>query len=232
MTAVRALFLLQEIDLEIDSRNRRMAQIDLLLRDDTALQTARKGLEAAEASLKDAVRRQLAAEEEADANKARSAQLEKRIYSAEATSRELTTVNTEIVHAKGRQGDLDGQALAAMESVENAKVNRDVAKATVQSLEQQGTAHRATLTQEKTRLQTEIGDINAKRRTFAGTLSEPSIKVYDRIRGSKGVVAVAKVERNSCSACRVALPSQLLQRARAGKEFVSCGSCGRLLLPA
>jgi predicted nucleic acid-binding Zn-ribbon protein len=53
---------------------------------------------------------------------------------------------------------------------------------------------------------------------------------YEALRRTKGGLAVAKVVRGLCQACRMSLPTQLQQRVRNGRQTVLCSSCGRMLL--
>ena len=56
-----------------------------------------------------------------------------------------------------------------------------------------------------------------------------SLISYDRLRKSKGGLALSAMESDLCSACKVAIPSQLLQKLKSGETFVHCNSCQRIL---
>ena len=56
-----------------------------------------------------------------------------------------------------------------------------------------------------------------------------SLHSYDRLRKSKGGIAIARMQSDLCSACRVAVPSQMIQQLRKGTELVFCNSCQRIL---
>jgi predicted nucleic acid-binding Zn-ribbon protein len=89
---------------------------------------------------------------------------------------------------------------------------------------------RAYLNQQVASLTAEESELSAQRSQLAQTLDQSEVLRYDALRRSKGGTAVAKVERGLCQSCRMSLPSQHLQRVRAGRQTVNCSSCGRMLL--
>ena len=56
-----------------------------------------------------------------------------------------------------------------------------------------------------------------------------SLHSYDRLRRSKDGLAIATMQSDLCSACRVTIPSQMIQQLRKGSELVFCNSCQRIL---
>ncbi len=57
------------------------------------------------------------------------------------------------------------------------------------------------------------------------------LQAYERLRRTKGGVAVAAVQNGICGGCRVGVPAQILRTARASTELTPCPSCGRILHP-
>ena len=56
-----------------------------------------------------------------------------------------------------------------------------------------------------------------------------SLLSYDRLRKSKDGLALSTMKSDLCSACKVAIPTQLLQKLKSGETFVYCNSCQRIL---
>ena len=78
-------------------------------------------------------------------------------------------------------------------------------------------------------LKVEQEHLEIERRKVSSTVKHTDIAVYNKVRGAKGGIAIAEIEKGMCSACRVTLPTNQTRRARAGRELVLCNSCGRIL---
>jgi hypothetical protein len=90
-------------------------------------------------------------------------------------------------------------------------------------------ARQAELTAQVAALKAEQDDLTAQRDQIAAVVDRSELLKYENLRRSKAGRAVAKVERGLCQACRMSLPTQHLQRVRAGRQTVLCSSCGRML---
>ncbi|MGH7863307.1 MAG: zinc ribbon domain-containing protein, partial [Candidatus Dormibacteraceae bacterium] len=78
-------------------------------------------------------------------------------------------------------------------------------------------------------LKDDAAALDAERGKVARSVAPASLAQYEQLRRDKRGRAVSKVERSTCQGCRIALPMGLVQRVRAGRDFVFCPSCGRIL---
>ena len=85
------------------------------------------------------------------------------------------------------------------------------------------------LTESLNRLSLERKDIASQRGDLVATLDPAGVQHYEKLRNAKGGLAVAKVSRGLCQACRMALPTQQQQSVRNGRQTVLCSTCGRIL---
>ena len=85
------------------------------------------------------------------------------------------------------------------------------------------------LTELLARLSSEREGIASQRGDLAATLDPAGVQQYEKLRNAKGGLAVAKVERGLCQACRMSLPTQQQQKVRSGRTTVLCATCGRML---
>jgi uncharacterized protein len=77
------------------------------------------------------------------------------------------------------------------------------------------------------------GALDAKEKIRQSTverLSGPLRTKYERIRRSKGDLAIVGVESGACGGCGYALPPQRLQEVRRNRDIVLCEGCGRILV--
>ncbi len=233
MDSVKQLFDLQSVDLEIDSRKKRLAKIEAELQADKTLRAAKKELAASQAAQRTIETAQKSIEEDVGSTRTRIASLEAHMYGDQAGGpRELQSITVEIEHLKQRQKDLEEKALAAMQKVEEARKSSSTQQAATMAAEEKFRSTQGHLLQEKARIETELPLWEAKRKQSASTVPPPALKVYEHLRAGKAGIAVAKVDRGVCGGCRITLPMILVQKARASKQFAYCSSCSRLLYVA
>jgi predicted nucleic acid-binding Zn-ribbon protein len=135
-------------------------------------------------------------------------------------------------HLAQRQKDLEDSVLGLMTEVEQARQAHERQGQATQTAEAKWRVAKAGLLAEQQRIQGALPGLEERRKASAAALDEPAKLLYQRVKTQKGGKAMARVEGNICSACRIALPNSLIQRARSGKELVYCGSCGRILYAA
>lgn len=230
MSGIRELYELQETDLLIDAKRKRLTQIDKLLLGSPELVASKTELSKREAQLRNKAKKQKDADEEATANQARISLQERRMYGEGASAKGLQSMTADVAHLKERQSSLDSVVLQAMDVTEGDRRRAAEQRVVVEAEESKWGAQRNKLAQEKASVEAEAAPLLARRKQQAALLDQPHLRMYEQIRAAKANVAVAKVERGQCTGCRMTIPTMLLQKAKAAKEFVRCSSCERLLL--
>ena len=86
------------------------------------------------------------------------------------------------------------------------------------------------LKEEMKELEADLAKIEAERGAVIERLSPPLRAKYERIRRSKGDLAIVGVEGGACGGCGYALPPQRLQEIRRNRALVICEGCGRILV--
>jgi predicted nucleic acid-binding Zn-ribbon protein len=71
---------------------------------------------------------------------------------------------------------------------------------------------------------------DAERAEIIAQLSPPVRVKYERIRRSKGDLAIVAVENGACGGCGYALPPQRVQEVRRNSDLILCEGCGRILV--
>ena len=91
--------------------------------------------------------------------------------------------------------------------------------------------------EERAKLDKEQGDLAQKiaikadeRKRLVMDLDEPLLKRYDRIRQSKGGLAVATVNTGACGGCFRRIPPHEMQNLKRDDRIITCEGCGRILI--
>lgn len=70
-----------------------------------------------------------------------------------------------------------------------------------------------------------------KAKTAEKKIEDRMLKVYEKLRGSfRNGLAVASIERESCSGCHNKIPPQLQAEIRQRKKIIICEHCGRIIV--
>lgn len=233
MTTVRQLYQLQEMDLILDSLRDTQAKVEEELLSgprvgqvETALEEERERLPGVQGEHK---ARQL----EVESLRERSTRLEQQLYGGEVTNaRDLRSLEQEVENVRQQLEQQDAELLELSMKAEESQQR-------LESLEQElsdGLAawevREAELQAAAERWGSEVEAASARRQDLAGALDASAVQRYEGLRRAKRGVAVAKVERGLCQACRMSQPTQIQQRVRSGTQTVLCTSCGRMLVPA
>lgn len=230
VTVVKDLFALQQMDLAVDRRTKRLALVKAALKEDAALIAARKELAASEAKAKETRVNQKLLEIEVETAKSRFASIETRMMSNEGvTARELPALQRELAHVQEQQGTLDDQGLRLMETLQEVQAQVKTQSATVQEMEGVWRESQKELLAEQAAVNAELSPARAERQAQAGVVDAAMMQAYERLRVKKAGVAVARVEKGICTGCRISLPTTLIQRARVGRVLATCPTCGRIV---
>ncbi len=229
MSRISALTRLQNLDLEGDEKDKRLRQIDSQLAVDPAVVAAlaardedQKSLNGLRATLRE---REL----EAKGVDARIREAELRLYGGRVGNpKELEGLEKELGMLKRQRSHLDDQLLDLMEAVDQAQKSYGASAETATRAEGKRAGDVETLTREREALATRMAELAAEREQVRASLDADALRVYDRLRRKAGY-ALSSIRRDACSACGVAVPTGLVQRVRAGDEFVYCSGCGRVL---
>ena len=225
---VAELFALQEIDQEID---RGRIEADALRRS-LAEDATRPAREAAASVRRQAERaRQEARSAEAalqDAE-ARIQKQEARLYGGGTGQRDLGALQNELSHLKAAHAEQEERVLAVMLAAEEAEAVAARAAAELSAAERDWERRKGELRDRLADMETAATDLRTRRAAQAAAIDPEGVRRYEAIRGTHGGRGVALVQGGTCQACRVAITSGALQRAKPGTELVLCPNCGRIL---
>ena len=232
MSRVSQLYDLQQIDSGLESRVARMRQIDKQMADSPEVIPARAPFSEAEARLASEQARLKRASHEAEEVSTRLRTQDKRLYDGSVKNpKELAQMQEEIGHLKSRLKATEDQVLDAMMAVEEAGDALEVRRGELDEITKQWQQYQAGLVEEKDKLMSQAKVLQVKRQRALTELPWADLQTYERLKRSKGGVAVAAVRGGLCGGCRVGVPAHILRQARTGSDFTTCPSCGRILYP-
>jgi predicted nucleic acid-binding Zn-ribbon protein len=230
MTAIKQLYSLQELDLALDGIKSQKKQAEEELHARLTVEQLEKTLQEERDQLEEIQRAHRALQLEADSQRERAKQLDQRLFSGEITNpRDLATLELETNNVKAQVDQKDVQLLEYSMRAQDVRSKIGSLETELANAQRAWDTRQAELTAQVAALKTEQDDLMAQRDQIAATVDQSELQKYETLRKSKAGRAVARVERGLCQACRMSLPTQHLQRVRAGRQTVLCSSCGRML---
>jgi predicted nucleic acid-binding Zn-ribbon protein len=230
MTWIADLKRLQEIDTALDSRRASYDDAQSRLGETDELIAARTRAEGTVTALRAAQSAQKDVEVEADDLKSKIAPQETKLYSgAIKNPKELADLQADIDQLKRHLSSIEDRDLEALAGVETADNEHRTASDNLSSIESAWQAEQQELTDRVATLEGEIAEYDAQRNDVAGAVDPAMLATYDRLRRAHQGKGIAKLDRNLCTGCRISLPTNMVNKARAGNALVQCPNCERIL---
>lgn len=230
MIALRQLYEIQEIDTEIDQKNRSLENIKSQLGEGEEIIKARLSLELSLKLFKDFEIQQHSYEKEVDDINSKIAIEEKKLYKGTGKNpKELMDLQKEIELIKERRRSKEDELLTIMEKADITQHDVNQKTRELAEIENSWKAKQHQLSVEQRELESAINKLKETKTASAAGIEQKIMQLYEDLRLKKNGRAVAKVEQGRCMGCRMSLPISDQQKARAGQELSMCSNCGRIL---
>lgn len=227
MSIARQLFELQELDLEIESRQRNLDILNGQLGETEALKKARAEVASAQERLVEIRKQQKSAEWEVEDLASKINDIDKKLYGGTIRNpKELSSLQQEGEGFKARRATLEDNILHLMSQIELAAAELERQTASLSSFQQEWQGQRRKIEGGIQAERVALTSLEGRRNSLLGTVTPANLRFYRSLREHKGL-AVARVEQGRCCGCRILLPTTDLQRSR--NTMVHCSSCGRIL---
>ncbi|MCL6449757.1 MAG: hypothetical protein K6T75_00475 [Acetobacteraceae bacterium] len=169
-------------------------------------------------------------EREADAAREERRAVEQRLYGGEVRSlKEMEQMEKKIQALKDRAGQLEEQALLAMERLDELEKGLGALEARVAEARRRLEEEEAELARQAAACRTELEEASSRREALAVQVDPAHLELYEYLRSKKAGLAVVELKGGACGACRVALPVILANRVKRAEDLCRCENCGRLL---
>ena len=231
MTRSNDLWLLQETDTALESRRGSLADAQSRLGETEDLAALRERVAELRAAVRAAEAEQKDIELEADTLRAKIAPQEAKLYGGSIKNpKELKDLQADIDQLKRHLSSIEDRDLEALTAVDRAEEELQTAESDLATLDASWGEEQAELTERIERLTREIAEHEELRRERADNIAPELLRTYDRLRVAHQGRGVAKLDRNLCMGCRISLPVNLVNRARAGSALTQCPNCERILI--
>ncbi len=220
---------LQEHDTSLDERRIALRQVDLRLAEESIVREARAAVRESEAQLRDLDSRQREVEHGLKEVVAKVTREEARLYDGSITSsRELSALQKEVASLREDQARREEALLGVLATAEEAGAHHAEALRQLRAIEAERKAEAAQLRSRRAILDGEIAGLEAKAAEVSERIPPATLSLYQRLRKRHHGKGIAHIERGTCGGCRIALPSNVVAKVRAG-ELVQCPTCERIL---
>lgn len=144
--------------------------------------------------------------------------------------RSVQAITREMDGLKRRCDKLEMEELQFMERAEKARSQVAAVRDHVSKLAEKETQLIEQFKDVGGGVQKQLNKLQKRRNALAKSMPVDVLARYESVKEAKGGVAVGKLEGQMCSACRMDLPSTLLQTLKEGPEIGICPQCRRLIV--
>jgi predicted nucleic acid-binding Zn-ribbon protein len=230
MRPIDQLLPLQRLDSEQDGIDGRLNEIRAELLDRSAVQELEAQLaESAKAvSAAEADQRDLDLETELLRTKLKDE--EEKLYGGKSglNPKELGALTQEVEQTKNLIATRDDRLMEILSRLEEASAQHATIKASLDQLNAERAAREVEVKNEARGLLRQQAQLKKEIEAARVDIEPAHLSQYDRLRASKGGLAVVEIRQRICQGCRVALTTSEEHRLR-GDALVTCSSCGRIL---
>jgi predicted nucleic acid-binding Zn-ribbon protein len=191
-------------------------------------ETAKKSVEAREAALKTARLKQKEKELELAQKEEHIQKLQGQLMQVK-TNKEYSAIQHEIATAKADDSVLEEVILKLMDEVEQSAGELATGQDRLKQEEKKLEAKKAECRDRKKSFEEKIVELQAKKKTSMDEVSRETASLYEKILVKKQGVALAAIDGENCSSCRITLRAQVQNEVRLKEAIIVCENCSRIL---
>jgi len=226
------LWALQQIDAELRTLNDKLSQIPSRVSDlKKAAAVIKAELDQAKTDITEHKKQYKLCELELKAAEEKVAGYSVQLYSAK-TNEQYKAFLKEIDGQKKLKNSIEDRMIGLMEETEalERKVKENEKKSA--ELDSETTHKVEMLENEKRELEAAIATRRQQRDAALEAIPAELLKRYERVRASKGGIAVATIRKERCSGCLSPIPAQRILEVERQDRLYLCEACGRILIVA
>ena len=227
-TVMQKLLHVQEVDIKIRDMETEAATIPtefqkwdrLVSEKKTGLNTAQNEVEECKKALRHLERQLEGKQEELTKYNAQLPMIK--------TNREYKAILLEIDGVEKEISDIEEHILERMAEIDDVEARAAAEETLVNKVKEEADREKDKLENKRKALEESLDGTRSKREQLASSVDIALLGRYDRIRVQKGGLATARINNESCGACHMLLPPQVVNEVIGG-VIKTCPSCNRLL---
>ncbi len=230
MNKSTTLYLLQQIDLQLDAFSRRENEISTQINDHSNIEaaeaqqnTAIKERESAEAKLADI-------ENKIKTSRIKMQQSESSLYGGKIQNpKELQDLQAELAILKKQIAALEEDEFNAMVHVDEKQTAEHSAGHNLEQILIEKEKEKDVFALELADIHQSEERLQSERLVLTTNIDKDLLAIYDRLRKTKMGIPVTQVEDNTCEKCGAEITQAEWQKARISNELCFCPTCGRII---
>ena len=231
MLDVLALYRIQELELDIIQRTKRIKAINAQMEEDDALLEAEAKFAVAAADFEGAAKRVADMEAEIAALVEKRQAAETRLYSGEVTNpKELQDMHMEVESLARRNTVLDEEVLRLSGERDDRKQQQDEVETSVNAVREECDEQNRKLLKEKGTLTKSVNSMLKKRKRAVKKVPPEMFKTYNGMRSPKANRPISVLNENACTICGIEQNHIVILAINRNEGMVNCQSCGRILI--
>lgn len=228
--ALNALYALQQLDSSIALTLKHYQALDPGSAEESAVESSCTMLERLKREAQTTQGDLLDAELELATVEKKKKDDEARLYGGRITvPKEMTATEEEITALGRRREALDEKILVLMDQLETRQKDVRDAEKIFKDAEKALIAAQAEFKKSSRALKLRTKQLQAERDAHAMTTDPTLLKKYEAIRKPRSGVGIASIDDGICGACRMALPTIIINQVSDTELVLTCGNCGRML---
>jgi hypothetical protein len=218
----------QRVDLKIQDLETEAVSIPRQIQEwDSTLHVRTSELAAVRKELEEKKKEQRALERKLDQKQAELAKFNAQLPQIK-TNREYKAILVEIDMVEKEISDIEEEILTKMTEADDLEERARASEAKLRQAQEETEKEKERLRERQRDLEQALQGSRSERENLAAGVDRSILSIYDRVRVRKGGLGIAQIHDESCGACHMALPPQVVNEVLGGK-IKSCPSCSRLL---
>ena len=231
MSDLLALYRVQELELAILERTRRIKAINVEMAGDAELVAARAQHEAAQTAHQEIAKRRSEQEHEIRAVVDKRESSEATLYGGAITNpKELQDLQMEVDALGRRKTVLDDQMLQILMEFGDAEEQLQAADEQLSELSAAREDANIELQAEKDELAQAVNTMLAERKCQVAEISPDLFQTYRQMRAPKANRPLAPLQDKACTSCGIEQNIVVIKAINRSSDIVHCQNCGRILL--
>jgi len=230
MNKSTSLYLLQQIDLQLDALFRREKEISDLIADHSVIEHAKAQLAAAKLEREHAEIKLVEIENKIKASRIKMQQSESSLYGGKIQNpKELQDLQAELAILKKQIASLEEDEFNAMVHVDEKQTNERSASHQVEQSMVEKQKETDIFTSELAEISQAVDRLQSERVALTANITHELLAIYDKLRKTKMGIPVTQVEDNTCEKCGAEITQAEWQKARISPDLNYCPTCGRII---